>query len=57
MGDNSENSTNNQNNETTERGWSCLKEHIISHKIEVALWATRIFTILFTIGYFIPFFG
>nr|CAD7585689.1 unnamed protein product [Timema genevievae] len=39
------------------RGWEALKQHVIDHKVEVALWATRIFTILFTLGYFIPIFG
>lgn len=34
-----------------------LKEHVLSHKIDVALWATRVFTIIFTLGYFIPIFG
>lgn len=34
-----------------------LKLHVLSHKIDVALWAIRIFTIIFTLGYFIPIFG
>lgn len=34
-----------------------LKQHVLSHKIDVALWATRIFTIIFTMVYFIPLFG
>lgn len=34
-----------------------LKSHVLSHKIDVALWAIRIFTIIFTMGYFLPIFG
>lgn len=34
-----------------------LKLHVLSHKIDVALWAIRVFTIIFTLGYFIPIFG
>ncbi|KDR16814.1 Krueppel homolog 2 [Zootermopsis nevadensis] len=39
------------------RGWEALKQHVIDHKVEVALWATRVFTIIFTFGYFIPLLG
>ncbi|XP_069680513.1 Krueppel homolog 2 [Periplaneta americana] len=39
------------------KGWEALKQHVIDHKVEVALWATRVFTILFTFGYFIPLLG
>jgi hypothetical protein len=38
-------------------GWEALKQHVIDHKVDVALWATRVFTILFTFGYFIPLLG
>lgn len=38
-------------------GWEALKQHVIDHKVEVAIWATRVFTVLFTFGYFIPLFG
>ncbi|XP_063992147.1 Krueppel homolog 2 [Diachasmimorpha longicaudata] len=40
-----------------EKGWGALKKHVIDNKVNVALLATRIFTILFTIGYLIPLFG
>lgn len=44
-----------QNNER-EPGFNKLKEHILLHKIDFALWVTRLFSVLFTIGYFIPLF-
>lgn len=34
-----------------------LKLHVLTHKIDVALWVIRILTVIFTIGYFIPLFG
>lgn len=34
-----------------------LKQHVLTHKIDVGLWALRMLTILFTLGYFIPIFG
>ncbi|KAK0167578.1 hypothetical protein PV327_004957 [Microctonus hyperodae] len=40
-----------------EKGWGALKKHVISNKIMAGLWATRLFTLLFTIGYIIPLFG
>ncbi|KAG8223543.1 hypothetical protein J437_LFUL004417 [Ladona fulva] len=40
-----------------ERGWNALRSHLILHKVDVALWATRVLTIIFTLGYFIPLFG
>lgn len=39
------------------RGVQALKEHIILNKIDTALWASRVLTILFAIGYVIPIFG
>lgn len=36
---------------------AALKQHILAHKINVALWGIRILTIIFTLGYFIPIFG
>lgn len=44
------------NEQSEERGPQTLKEHLLAHKIEVAMWITRILTTLFTIGYFIPLF-
>lgn len=34
-----------------------LIEFVKTNKIDVALWATRVLTIFFTIGYIIPIFG
>jgi len=34
-----------------------LKAHVLAHKIDVLLWATRVATILFTVGYILPIFG
>lgn len=45
------------NNQQTQKGWGALKQHVLDNKVKVAMWATRIFTMLFTIGYIIPFFG
>ena len=36
-----------------EKGWQVLKQHVIDNKISVGLWVTRLFTIIFTIGYII----
>lgn len=49
--------TSESNSVHTEKGWSALKQHIIDNKIKVGLWLTRLFTIIFTIGYIIPIFG
>ncbi|XP_076237176.1 transmembrane protein 33-containing Krueppel homolog 2 [Calliopsis andreniformis] len=40
-----------------EPGWNALRQHVIDNKIKVGLWVTRLFTIIFTIGYIIPIFG
>ncbi|XP_076176212.1 transmembrane protein 33-containing Krueppel homolog 2 [Ptiloglossa arizonensis] len=40
-----------------EPGWNALRQHIIDNKIKVGLSITRLFTIIFTIGYIIPIFG
>lgn len=34
-----------------------LKQHVLTHKIDVGLWALRMLTVAFTLGYFIPIFG
>jgi hypothetical protein len=39
------------------RGFSTFKTHVLAHKIDVGLWATRIATILFSLGYIIPVIG
>lgn len=45
------------NSPQIEKGWPALRQHIIDNKIKVGSWVTRLFTILFTIGYIIPIFG
>ncbi|KAF5294525.1 hypothetical protein FQA39_LY13379 [Lamprigera yunnana] len=37
--------------------YEALRTHVVSHKIDVALWVIRIFTVLFTLAYFIPIVG
>ncbi|CAH1392658.1 unnamed protein product [Nezara viridula] len=39
------------------KGFEALKSHIVTHKIDVGLWCTRVLTILFTFAYFVPLFG
>lgn len=39
------------------RGIEALKQHIIENKVDVALWASRVLTIIFAIGYVLPIFG
>lgn len=39
------------------RGTEALLSHVAQHKVDVALWATRVLTILFAFGYLIPIFG
>jgi len=34
-----------------------LKHHVLTHKIDVAMWATRLATIIFTLGYILPIMG
>lgn len=34
-----------------------LKNHVIAHKTDCALWAIRVFAIIFSIGYFLPIIG
>jgi len=51
--------TNNTNNEEASRarGWLVLKHHMLTHKIDVLLWLTRIATMIFTVGYILPIMG
>jgi len=39
------------------RGWAAFTRHISSHKTDVALWCTRLATIIFTLGFMLPLFG
>lgn len=36
------------------KGMPALKAHVTANKIDVALWAIRVLTVLFTIGYVLP---
>ncbi|KAF0752671.1 Krueppel 2-like [Aphis craccivora] len=42
--------------ETRPKGIEALKQHVISHKVEVSLWCTRLATIIFTFAYILPLF-
>lgn len=39
------------------RGMEALKAHVMEHKVDTALWATRALTLFFCISYLIPIFG
>merc|ERR1719278_1454686 len=45
------------NQQPRERGWLVFKHHVLTHKIDLALWATRLATLMFTVGYVLPLFG
>ncbi|XP_068241947.1 Krueppel homolog 2 [Palaemon carinicauda] len=38
-------------------GMEALKSHVMEHKVDTALWATRALTLVFCISYLIPIFG
>lgn len=50
-------SESNDSSPQVEKGWPALKQHIVDNKIKFGLWVTRLFTIIFTVGYIIPIFG
>lgn len=56
MSDNSTQQENAQQGQS-QRGFEALKAHVIANKIDSALWASRVLTILFAVGYVIPIFG
>ena len=41
----------------SERGLGALKGLIVARKIDFGLWLTRVLTLYFTLGYFLPLFG
>lgn len=47
----------NNTNQERPRGLGALKQHISENKADVALWASRVLTIIFAIGYVLPIFG
>lgn len=56
MGDNANNAENTQR-PSRSLNFDALKTHVLAHKIDAGLWAIRVLTIIFTLGYFIPIFG
>ncbi|KAJ8971730.1 hypothetical protein NQ317_002560 [Molorchus minor] len=50
--------TENSNSTTrTSLNYEALKNHVVTHKIDCTLWAIRVISIIFTIGYILPVFG
>lgn len=47
----------NNTNQERPRGFEALKQHVIENKSDVVLWASRVLTIIFAIGYMLPIFG
>lgn len=47
----------NNANQERPRGFEALKQHVIDNKVDVALWASRVLTIIFAFGYVLPIFG
>lgn len=37
--------------------FDAFKHHGLAHKVDMGLWAIRLLTIVFTVGYFLPIFG
>jgi len=46
-----------QQQQGRQRGLGAFKQHVLEHKIDCGLWATRLATIVFTLGYIIPVLG
>jgi hypothetical protein len=46
-----------ENNTDRPRGIEPLKNHLIEHKVETALWVSRLLTIIFSVAYLLPIFG
>lgn len=46
-----------ENQDQRPRGIDALKNHVVEHKVETALWISRLLTIIFSIGYLLPIFG
>lgn len=58
----SDNSTENNQEEQQQqqqrpKGIQALQAHIVTNKVDSALWASRMLTIIFAIGYVLPIFG
>lgn len=39
------------------RGFEALKDHVMTNRLDTALWASRMLTVVFAIGYVLPIFG
>lgn len=39
------------------RGFAALKDHVSRNRLDTALWASRVLTIVFALGYVLPIFG
>lgn len=52
-------SDSNTNNPPQRRGlnFEAFKQHAMANKIDMGLWAIRLLTVTFTLGYFLPIFG
>lgn len=47
-----------ENTEATPlRGIAGLKAHVLSNKLDAALWLSRVLAIVFTVAYVVPIFG
>lgn len=46
-----------EENAPENRGFAALKDHVMNNRLDTALWASRILTVVFAIGYIIPIFG
>ncbi|KAK4293060.1 hypothetical protein Pmani_024309 [Petrolisthes manimaculis] len=55
--DGSSNSGEQQSGRVGGRGMEAFKNHVMEHKVDTALWATRALTLFFCISYLIPIFG
>lgn len=58
MGDNNtETNQDEQQQQQRPKGIEALQAHIVANKIDSALWASRMLTIIFALGYVLPIFG
>jgi len=39
------------------QGWLVFRHHVVTHKVDVILWLTRLVTLIFGIGYILPLIG
>lgn len=53
----SDSNTENTQQRSRSTNFDALKQHAMAHKVDMGLWAIRLLTITFTLGYFLPIFG